>query len=169
MPDLLHPKNSASVALAATAAATWCLSGADNLQSSCTFTVTTPLPNIKLVLTLPICRCSVACFCGCVRTWRSPYPTTRFCATCPRRDAALGASCSVSRCWIHRFLQVDSDQDCGAILAAGVQQAFLPKFHTEDNDASVADAIVDGADERCGVQAYRTTVLLGPVILPPRA
>ncbi len=34
------------------------------------------------------------------------------------------------------------------LLSASVQQAFLPKFENEGQDASVADAIVAGANER---------------------
>lgn len=41
-----------------------------------------------------------------------------------------------------RCAQVTTNQDASRVLGARVQQAFLPKFENEGQDASVADAIV---------------------------
>lgn len=44
--------------------------------------------------------------------------------------------------------QVATDASVSRVVDARVQQAFLPKFENEGQDASVADAIVSQADTR---------------------
>lgn len=47
-----------------------------------------------------------------------------------------------------RHPQVTTDTDLSQLLSAQVQQAFLPKFENEGQDASIADAIVADANNR---------------------
>ncbi|KAG2437038.1 hypothetical protein HYH02_011301 [Chlamydomonas schloesseri] len=56
-------------------------------------------------------------------------------------------NCSSSDLLLYRglLLQVETTADVSAITAARVQQAFLPKFENEGQDAAVADAVVAAA------------------------
>eukprot|EP00798_Chlamydomonas_sp_ICE-L_P020785 gene20785-27611_t len=59
-------------------------------------------------------------------------------------------NCSLSDMLLYRglLLKVCATASLDRILSARVQQAFLPKFENEGQDSSIADAIVDGADNR---------------------
>jgi len=46
-------------------------------------------------------------------------------------------------------LQVTTSLDATQAYSASVRQAFLPKFETEDKDASVASCIVDQVGAEC--------------------
>ncbi|WIA17822.1 hypothetical protein OEZ85_009328 [Tetradesmus obliquus] len=58
--------------------------------------------------------------------------------------------CSASDLMLLRglLLKVETNAAMDRILSARVQQAFLPKFENEGQDSSIADAIVQHADER---------------------
>ena len=45
-------------------------------------------------------------------------------------------------------VQVVVDSSMSKVISARVEQAFLPKFENEGQDSSIADAIVQQADQR---------------------
>ncbi|KAF5835395.1 hypothetical protein DUNSADRAFT_7480 [Dunaliella salina] len=62
-------------------------------------------------------------------------------------------NCSNSDLMLYRglLLEVSTTPNVSSVLSASVRQAFLPKFETEDKDASIANCIVDQASERAMV------------------
>ncbi|KAG2429799.1 hypothetical protein HXX76_010583 [Chlamydomonas incerta] len=74
-------------------------------------------------------------------------------------------NCSSSDLLLYRglLLQVETTADVSAITAARVQQAFLPKFENEGQDAAVADAVVAAAtagEDGAGAGARPTVVTI---------
>jgi hypothetical protein len=61
-------------------------------------------------------------------------------------------------------VQVETDAAMSRVVSVRVQQAFLPKFENEGQDSSIADAIVQQADERW--ESNGISVLIVPLQLP---